>query len=78
VKPDNIVMDVPPPVIDLSIACSLERAARVTRPLGTDAYMAPEQCLPAEYPGQIGPASDVWGLGATLHHCVSAPQGGAG
>lgn len=71
VKPDNIVMGIPPRLIDLSIARTFERAAGATRPLGTDAYMPPEQCAPAEYPGAIGPASDVWGLGATLHHAVS-------
>jgi serine/threonine protein kinase len=71
VKPDNIVMGVPPRLIDLSIARSFEQAARTQRPLGTDAYMPPEQCAPADHPGAIGPASDVWGLGATLHHAVS-------
>ncbi len=71
VKPDNIVMGVPPRLVDLSIARTLERAAGARHPLGTDAYMPPEQCAPAEHPGAIGPASDVWGLGATLHHAVS-------
>ena len=71
VKPDNIVMGVPPRLIDLSIARTFDHASRATRPLGTDAYMPPEQCAPAEHPGEIGPASDVWGLGATLHHAVS-------
>jgi serine/threonine protein kinase len=71
VKPDNIVMGIPPRLIDLSIARSLERAARVRSPLGTDAYMPPEQCDPAGHPREIGPASDVWGLGATLHHAIS-------
>jgi serine/threonine protein kinase len=71
VKPDNLVMGIPPRVIDLSIARPVERAARVTRPLGTDAYMPPEQCDPAGHPGEIGPASDVWGLGAALHHALS-------
>jgi eukaryotic-like serine/threonine-protein kinase len=71
IKPDNIVMGVPPRVIDLSIARTLERASQVRRPIGTDAYMAPEQCLPRDYPGEIGPPTDVWGLGATLHHAVS-------
>lgn len=70
VKPDNIVMGMPPRLIDLSIARSVERAERSRGPLGTDAYMAPEQCGPEGF-GPIGPASDVWGLGATLHHCVS-------
>ena len=71
VKPDNIVMGVPPRLIDLSIARSLERAARLRSPVGTDAYMPPEQCDPAGHRGEIGPAADVWGLGATLHHAVS-------
>jgi eukaryotic-like serine/threonine-protein kinase len=71
VKPDNLVMGIPPRVIDLSIARTLERAAEVSRPLGTDPYMPPEQCDPAAHPGQIGPAADVWGLGATLHHALS-------
>ena len=71
VKPDNIVMGAPPRLIDLSIARSLERAHRTGGPLGTDAYLPPEQCVPADHPGQIGPPSDVWGLGATLHHAIS-------
>jgi serine/threonine protein kinase len=71
VKPDNLVMGIPPRLIDLSIARTIERAARVSRPLGTDAYMPPEQCDPAAHPGEIGPAADVWGLGATLHHALT-------
>jgi serine/threonine protein kinase len=70
VKPDNIVMGVPPRLIDLSIARTIERAARSRGPLGTDAYMAPEQCL-AEPEFAMGPPADVWGLGATLHHSIS-------
>lgn len=71
VKPDNIVMGIPPRLIDLSIARSVERAAGIRRPVGTDAYMPPEQCDPAAHPGEIGTASDVWGLGATLHHALT-------
>jgi serine/threonine protein kinase len=71
VKPSNIVMCVPPRLIDLSIARSVEDAARVRVPIGTDAYMAPEQCAPEASPGMISPATDVWGLGATLYHAVS-------
>jgi eukaryotic-like serine/threonine-protein kinase len=71
VKPDNLVMGIPPRVIDLSIARTVERAARVSRPVGTDAYMPPEQCDPVAYTRQVGPPSDVWGLGATLHHALS-------
>jgi serine/threonine protein kinase len=71
VKPDNIVMGVPPRLIDLSVARTFERAARVAGLVGTDAYMAPEQCDPVRYTGLIGPPADVWGLGATLFHAVA-------
>ncbi len=75
VKPDNIVMGLPPRLIDLSIARTLERAARTDGPLGTDPYMAPEQCVPrAEASAPIGPATDVWGLGATLFHAVGGEK----
>lgn len=73
VKPDNLIMGVPPRLIDLSIARSRERAATTRGPIGTDAYMAPEQCVErAEHP--IGTAADVWGLGATLHHCLAGER----
>lgn len=71
VKPDNIVMGVPPRLIDLSIARTTHRAQRLTGPLGTDPYMAPEQCAPDEYPGEVGPPADVWGLGATVYRAVA-------
>jgi serine/threonine protein kinase len=71
VKPDNIIMGVPPRLIDLSIATPVAEAAELSGALGTDAYMPPEQCDPAAHPGEISPASDVWGLGATLHHAVT-------
>lgn len=65
IKPDNLIMGVPPRIIDLSIARTIERAARTRGVLGTDPYMAPEQCGTAELAGRIGPASDVFGLAAT-------------
>jgi len=74
VKPDNIIMGVPPRLIDLSIARTLERAEQTHGPIGTDAYMPPEQCL-GEFAGQpIGSAADSWGLGATLHHAISGEK----
>jgi eukaryotic-like serine/threonine-protein kinase len=71
VKPDNIIMGVPPRLIDLSVARSADRAARLRRPVGTDAYMAPEQCAPGRFEYGVGAPADVWGLGATLHHGLS-------
>jgi eukaryotic-like serine/threonine-protein kinase len=74
VKPDNIVMGLPPRLIDLSIARTLERAERTRGPLGTDPYMAPEQCVEDESFGPIGPAADSWGLGAALFHAVAGEK----
>jgi eukaryotic-like serine/threonine-protein kinase len=74
VKPSNIIMGAPPRLIDLSIARPAEDAALLTHVVGTDAYMAPEQCDPAPMPGRIGPPADVWGLGATLHHALSGER----
>jgi len=68
VKPGNLVMGRPPRLIDLSLARPIERARRFTSPVGTNAYMAPEQI---HAHGDVGPNTDVWGLGATLYHAVS-------
>lgn len=75
VKPGNVVMGVPTRLIDLSIARPIEAAAALHDAIGTDPYMAPEQCAPSRWPGSVGPAADVWALGATLHHaaCGSVP-----
>lgn len=69
IKPRNIIMGAPPRLIDLSIARTFDEAGKITGQVGTDAYMAPEQCDPSG--GTPGPASDVWGLGATLHHAIA-------
>lgn len=72
IKPSNVIMGGPPRLIDLSVARTVEQCASLRSPVGTDAYMAPEQAL-AERDGQppMGPPADVFGLGATLHHCIS-------
>jgi serine/threonine protein kinase len=67
-KPDNVVMGIPPRVIDLSLARTLERAKRLRDYIGSNAYMPPEQCAPN---ADVGPPADVWGLGATLYHAVA-------
>lgn len=68
VKPDNVVMGVPPRLIDLSIATPLEECPRLRGPIGTDSYMPPEQCIRDS--GEIGSPSDVFGLGATLSRAL--------
>ncbi|HET6627326.1 MAG TPA: serine/threonine-protein kinase [Nocardioidaceae bacterium] len=70
VKPSNIIMGAPARLIDLSVARTLEDAERLGHPIGTDAYMAPEQCDPPAT-GTPGFASDVWGLGATLFEAIA-------
>jgi eukaryotic-like serine/threonine-protein kinase len=65
VKPRNVVMGGSPRLIDLSVAMGFDQLADIRRPVGTDAYMAPEQCMPPGL-GAPGPASDVWGIGGTL------------
>lgn len=73
VKPSNIIMGAPARLIDLSVARTVQEGAGVRTLLGTDAWMAPEQCDPVRLGGPT-PASDVWGLGATLHLAVSGER----
>lgn len=70
IKPSNVIMGAPARLIDLSVARTVEETAALRHPIGTDAYMAPEQCAPPTT-GTPSPASDVWGLGATLFHAVA-------
>jgi serine/threonine protein kinase len=73
IKPANTIMSGPPRLIDLSVALSLRDAAALERPIGTDAYMAPEQCLPEQL-GPVGSPADVWGLGATLYRAATGSR----
>jgi eukaryotic-like serine/threonine-protein kinase len=72
VKPENIVMGAPPRLIDFSVARPVSGTALLRGPIGTDAYMAPEQCDRAH--GPLGPPADVFGLAATLHHAVGGTR----
>jgi eukaryotic-like serine/threonine-protein kinase len=70
VKPRNIVMSAPPRLIDLSVAIHVDDVQRIETQTGTDAYMAPEQSDPDRF-AQIGPPTDVWGLGVTLYEALA-------
>jgi serine/threonine protein kinase len=70
VKPGNVIVGVPPKLIDLSIARSVEDAARLRHAIGTDGYMAPEQCAP-DPATPVGPPADVFGAGATLYEAAT-------
>jgi serine/threonine protein kinase len=70
VKPSNIIMGAPARLIDLSVARTIDAAEELTYPIGTDAYMAPEQVDPP-VSGVPGYASDMWGLGATLFEAIT-------
>jgi eukaryotic-like serine/threonine-protein kinase len=69
VKPSNIIMGGEPRLIDLSVARRLDELHELTSPVGTEAWMAPEQVDRFE---EIGPASDVYGLGTTLRAALPA------
>lgn len=71
IKPSNVIMGSPARLIDLSVARPEIDARRLTYPIGTDAYMAPEQCHPGALDLVPTYASDVWGLGSTLFHAVA-------
>jgi len=71
VKPENVVVQEGRAVLmDLGVAT---RPGRLERSIGTDGYAAPEQGAG----GAVTPATDVWGLGATLAECVTGSAPGA-
>jgi serine/threonine protein kinase len=64
-KPSNIIATHGmAKVLDLSVA---RPPGRHRRGIGTTAYMAPEQSLG----GELGPYSDVWGIGVTLYEVAT-------
>lgn len=69
VKPSNVILGAPARLIDLSLAMSVEEAAALDQPVGSDEYMPPEQCDPSAH-GPITEASDVWSIGATLYRAA--------
>ena len=53
VEPSNTIMGAPPRLIDLSVALTSRTRPSLSSPIGTDAYMAPEQCDPQRL-GPVG------------------------
>ncbi len=67
-KPANMILHGGLPIlIDFEVAFRLQAGRRPQRSIGTDPYMAPEQCLKNE----LSPASDVYGLGAVLYEMLT-------
>jgi eukaryotic-like serine/threonine-protein kinase len=66
-KPANIMIDSQSRLrlIDFGIARVFEHGEKMTM-IGTEGYSAPEQ-----YRGEATPQSDLYGLGATLHHLLT-------
>lgn len=70
IKPSNVIMGAPAKLIDLSLALDAKQAADLDHAVGTDEYMAPEQCEPGAR-GEVGPASDMWAFGATMFRAAA-------
>jgi eukaryotic-like serine/threonine-protein kinase len=73
VKPSNIIMGGTPRLIDLSVALTREQCERLRSPVGTDSWMAPEQCRPGNGVS-VGPPADVWGIGATMFRAATGER----
>ncbi|MBI4863658.1 MAG: serine/threonine protein kinase [Candidatus Riflebacteria bacterium] len=71
IKPGNlIVTPAGVRIIDLGIARvaqTLEELTRTGHAVGTPAFMAPEQATDSS----VGPAADLYSLGAVLHNCLT-------
>ncbi len=73
-KPSNILIDESdhPHVSDFGLAKQIDSGASLTRTgavIGTPAYMPPEQAAGGR--GELGPASDVYSLGAILYQMLT-------
>ena len=73
-KPSNILIDASgePHVSDFGLAKRIEADQTVTHTgaiIGTPCYMSPEQAAGSR--GDVGPASDVWSLGAILYQTLT-------
>jgi hypothetical protein len=73
-KPQNVLMgsDGQPHILDFGLARPVEQEAGLTRTgdvMGSPSYMPPEQATGRM--GDIGPASDVYALGAILYEAIT-------
>ena len=73
-KPSNVLIDTEgqPHITDFGLAKQMSRDSELTQTgavLGTPAYMPPEQASGRHE--QVGPASDVYSLGAMLYHLLT-------
>jgi len=73
-KPDNVLLsDAGPRLIDFGLALERDAAERLTRTgalMGSPGYWAPE--LARGDKTAVGPATDVYGLGALLYACLTS------
>lgn len=73
IKPGNLMLDSAGrvKVVDFGVVLALERSTWLTvvgRPIGTPAYMSPEQCRGE----RVGPASDIYALGVTFFELLTS------
>lgn len=73
VTPANVAAGATTRLLDLSLARRGAHGLALTHPVGTAAYMSPEQCTA----GRVDARSDIFGVGATLYETLSgiAPFG---